>query len=228
MQRIPFGIRHILVIICQSLGLLIVAFSTTVFASLTGVVFASLGAGIGAVNCLALSSHFPKSVIAMWSTGSGAAGITSSLSYAAFTEPHFAHFSTKTTLLIMLIIPFFYSIAYWIILDIPDTVHKIQILNPKTYLIKDVIVQKNVESNERKSADKIVETINSKENNTTPEIKNSEIVVIDKNDKKVLTFVGKLKLFVILRKFTFPIFLVYFAQFLINQGLVSNITMNSK
>uniref|UniRef100_A0A914QHX5 Battenin n=1 Tax=Panagrolaimus davidi TaxID=227884 RepID=A0A914QHX5_9BILA len=193
MQRVPFGIRHALVVLCQSLGLLIVAFSNTVSGSLTGVVFASLGAGIGAVNCLALSSHFPKSVVAMWSTGSGAAGITSSLSYAAFTEPHFAHLSTKTTLLIMLIIPFFYSIAYWIILEIPDTVHKIQILNPKTYIIKEIIYHSNDnQSNENKKADTIVEVAEKE----CLEMKTAKIVV-EKTDKKALTFVSKLKLFVV-------------------------------
>uniref|UniRef100_A0AC34FM24 Uncharacterized protein n=1 Tax=Panagrolaimus sp. ES5 TaxID=591445 RepID=A0AC34FM24_9BILA len=72
----------------------------------------------------------------MWSSGSGAAGIISSFSYAALTEPHFANFSPKATLLVMLIIPFLYAATFWLIMDVPDSVYQVNVFDPRSYIIK--------------------------------------------------------------------------------------------
>jgi battenin len=58
-----------------------------------------------------------RNVISTWSSGTGAAGIISAFSYAALTEPHFAHWSPKTVLLIMLIVPIFSAFTFEIYLD---------------------------------------------------------------------------------------------------------------
>uniref|UniRef100_A0A914PS29 Battenin n=1 Tax=Panagrolaimus davidi TaxID=227884 RepID=A0A914PS29_9BILA len=135
MYRIPYGIRHAAVVSCQALSFIIVAFSPNVAVSLIGVVFAAIGAGLGAINCLALSSHFSKTSVSTWSSGTGAAGVVASFAYAAFTEPHLANLSPKVTMLIMLVIPLTYSMAYWAVLDKPNTIYKCNPINPLTWIV---------------------------------------------------------------------------------------------
>uniref|UniRef100_A0A915DWW9 Battenin n=2 Tax=Ditylenchus dipsaci TaxID=166011 RepID=A0A915DWW9_9BILA len=82
----PYSVRHTMVILLQCLSFLIVAFSTGLFMGLTGVVFASIGAGLGEVSYLSLSSHFHSDTISSWSSGTGGAGIVGSLAFAVLTD----------------------------------------------------------------------------------------------------------------------------------------------
>lgn len=59
---ISYSVRHTLVVVLQLSSFLIVAFSERVEISLLGVVFASLGAGLGEVTYLSLCSHFNRNL----------------------------------------------------------------------------------------------------------------------------------------------------------------------
>jgi len=72
---------------------------------LTGVVFASIGAGLGEISYLSMSSHFHAGVISSWSSGTGGAGIVGSLAFAVLTDAHLGNLSPKTALLVMLVVP---------------------------------------------------------------------------------------------------------------------------
>nr|CAD2170176.1 unnamed protein product [Meloidogyne enterolobii] len=95
MNRIPFGFRHLLVCLLQASSYLVVAFSPNIQISLFGVVLAALGSGLGEICYLALSSHYSKSTIASWSSGTGGAGISGALAYAILTEPKFFDMSQE-------------------------------------------------------------------------------------------------------------------------------------
>uniref|UniRef100_A0A915NIA7 Battenin n=1 Tax=Meloidogyne floridensis TaxID=298350 RepID=A0A915NIA7_9BILA len=111
MNRIPFGFRHLLVCLLQASSYLVVAFSPNIQISLFGVVLAALGSGLGEICYLALSSHYSKSTIASWSSGTGGAGIAGALAYAILTEPKFFDMSPRNALLVMLIVPIIFAIT---------------------------------------------------------------------------------------------------------------------
>uniref|UniRef100_A0AC34FIM8 Uncharacterized protein n=1 Tax=Panagrolaimus sp. ES5 TaxID=591445 RepID=A0AC34FIM8_9BILA len=52
------SVRHTAVVIFQALSYIIVALSSSVVVGITGVVFASIGAGLGEITYLSLASHF--------------------------------------------------------------------------------------------------------------------------------------------------------------------------
>uniref|UniRef100_A0A914Q774 Battenin n=1 Tax=Panagrolaimus davidi TaxID=227884 RepID=A0A914Q774_9BILA len=205
MQKVPLGITQLFVLLCQAFGLIIAAYASTVSGSLIGVILASFGTGMGSVNILALATHFPKETVKSWSTGWGAAGIVASFCYAAFTEAHLANLSIKTTLLFMLGSPILYATAYWIILEMPKTVHQVKIFNFKSYYIHNIKVAPAVKTFSPPLAD------------------TGEMALEQEKEerKKNLGYLEKLNLFVIFKKYTVPLFFVYFGQYLINQGIVS-------
>ncbi|CAD6186511.1 unnamed protein product [Caenorhabditis auriculariae] len=134
MDRFPFGARVAVVCALQATSYFVVAYSSSVAMSLAGVVFVSLGGGLGEITFLALSAHYPKVAIAGWSSGTGAAGLIGSFSYAFLTEPHMANLTPKTALLIQLFIPVLFVIAYYIMLAKPNSVYSPG-LNPRTWIV---------------------------------------------------------------------------------------------
>jgi battenin len=68
-----------------------------------GVACASISAGFGEITMLQLTSFYPRYTVTAWSSGTGAAGLLGSFSYAALTGP--LHVKPKTAMLILLFIP---------------------------------------------------------------------------------------------------------------------------
>uniref|UniRef100_A0AC34GUL1 Battenin n=1 Tax=Panagrolaimus sp. ES5 TaxID=591445 RepID=A0AC34GUL1_9BILA len=214
MNRIPYGVRHAIVVSCQALSFIIVAFSPNVIVALIGVVFAAIGAGLGAINCLALSSHFSKTTVSTWSSGTGAAGVVASFAYAAFTEPHLANLSPKVTMLIMLVIPLTYSMAYWAVLNKPNTIYKCNLLNPLTWIVPyshdDDIFENSVKNLH------VVANYDEEEGDV------SEIVKANQSGRVVQRKLSLIEKFIVIKslwRYMIPVILVYFAQYFINQGL---------
>uniref|UniRef100_UPI00358E1256 battenin-like isoform X2 n=1 Tax=Myxine glutinosa TaxID=7769 RepID=UPI00358E1256 len=116
LHHVPYSIRVVTCALFSSGSFLVVSFSVNVAMSLTGVVFASFSSGLGEVTFLSLSTFFNRHVISGWSSGTGAAGLVGSLTYLGFTQ---AHISPENTLLIMLVVPAFLIVSYWIVLVFP-------------------------------------------------------------------------------------------------------------
>ncbi|CAI4230100.1 unnamed protein product [Auanema sp. JU1783] len=213
MHRIPFGVRHTIVIALQIACYFLVAFSPSVAISLTGVTLASFSQGIGEITYLALSSFFPSSTIAAWSSGTGGAGLIGSFAYALMTDDHVGKMSPKTALLCMLFIPVVFAITYWFILDFPEDVYT-PTLSPKTWLIpKNYLAQRMERSG---SAD---------EDGKDDDPSTSRPLCVPQRD---LSLKEKLFLIVPLLKFMVPLALVYMGEYLINQGLTELIMFDCK
>uniref|UniRef100_A0A1I8B4D8 Battenin n=1 Tax=Meloidogyne hapla TaxID=6305 RepID=A0A1I8B4D8_MELHA len=135
MNRIPFGFRHLLVCSLQAASYLVVAFSPNIQVSLFGVVLAAMGSGLGEICYLALSSHYAKSTIASWSSGTGGAGIAGALAYAILTEPKFFDMTPRNALLLMLIVPIVFAITYWSLLTPVTTVHRMNLFKMSTWAV---------------------------------------------------------------------------------------------
>lgn len=95
----------------QALSFIVVASSSGPVMGLGGVILASLGAGLGDITLLALSSHFHNNVITSWSSGTGGAGIIGALTYAFLTDRNLLNFSPQTALFSMLICPLLFGLT---------------------------------------------------------------------------------------------------------------------
>ena len=68
-----------------------------------GVACASISSGFGEITVLQLTSFYSKHTVTAWSSGTGAAGLFGSLSYALMTGP--MGIKPRTAILILLFIP---------------------------------------------------------------------------------------------------------------------------
>ncbi|KAE9548846.1 hypothetical protein FO519_007938 [Halicephalobus sp. NKZ332] len=219
MQKIPSGMRHGIVCALQVTCYLIVAFSTSVTMSLMGVTFAAAGMGLGEITYLGLSSYFPRSVVAAWSSGTGGAGIIGSLAYAGLTEPHLANLSPKNACLAMLIVPILFAVAYWFLMVVPDTVHQVQILKPGTWIVNG---QNLVVCSTRSVHSRTASEVDWSSNDTKLE-KSGSVNPIGNEfiNQRHIPFKEKLLLIVPMLKYMIPLVVVYIAEYAINQGLTT-------
>ncbi|VDM42038.1 unnamed protein product [Toxocara canis] len=203
MYRVPFGIRHLVVVLLQGGSFIVVANSRTVATGLAGVVIASAGSGLGEVTYLSLASYFSSRVVTTWSSGTGGAGVLGAFTYAALTDSHMLAMSPRTALLTMLFIPAVFAFTYWKVLILPSTVHRVSLTYPSTYLVP--------------SYGKVSRTDNDND---------EDVRLLDEDDERPVnvsrdfSFSQKLAMFKPLLRFMVPLSLVYFAEYFINQGLV--------
>lgn len=115
---IPYSIRVLLCSLTAATSFIIVSFSTGIWMSTLGVVFASVSSGLGELSFLGLTSFFHSSVISGWSSGTGGAGILGALSYSGLTQ---VGLSPKNTLLVMLLVPVLMMISYFGVLVHPPS-----------------------------------------------------------------------------------------------------------
>lgn len=99
----------------------IISFAAVAFASsrwivLLGVILTSFASGLGEPTFLAHSTHYNKNVVSTWSSGTGGAGVIGALSYSLLRE---TGLSSCETLLIMIIVPTIELITYFTILTPP-------------------------------------------------------------------------------------------------------------
>ncbi|XP_038067190.1 battenin-like isoform X2 [Patiria miniata] len=111
---IPYDFRVAVCVLTATSSFLLVAFIgvRVVSVALTGVALAGLSTGLGEFTYLSLSSFYDKNAVSTWSSGTGASGLVSSLTYAGLTEV----LAPKNALLVMLVVPALMIISYWGIL----------------------------------------------------------------------------------------------------------------
>ena len=113
MHHFKYSTRVVFVVIACTSSFLIVGLTPSNLQWLIyiGVCFASLCTSLGEITFLSMSTLYDR-VLALsgWGSGTGAAGIGASLIYAALTS--LAGLSPRTTILIMLFIPFLMAISF--------------------------------------------------------------------------------------------------------------------
>ncbi|CAJ0933107.1 unnamed protein product, partial [Mesorhabditis belari] len=214
MHRIPYGFRHFIVVGLQLASYLVVAYATSFEMAILGVGLASFGSGIGETTYLSLSSHFPPSTIAAWSSGTGGAGVIGSFSYAFLTEPHLGGLSPKNALLVMLIIPVAFAVAYWIVLRFPTTVYSPK-CSPNSWIVPagyDGTSEKKNGAKDPITGEPLLETTEK----------------VHRVPQRVLSFSEKISLIKPLLKLMIPLIFVYYGEYLINQGLTQLIYFDCK
>lgn len=96
----------------SSASFLIIAFSSVKPLVLFGVVCASIGSGFGEITFLSLTSWYDKSTVTGWSSGTGMAGIAGATIYTVLKK----FLSPRITLLVQTCIPAIMLVSYLLIL----------------------------------------------------------------------------------------------------------------
>ncbi|KAF7646099.1 hypothetical protein LDENG_00193700 [Lucifuga dentata] len=201
-HKLPYGVR---VWFCSSMAVtsfLLVSFSSTVWMSILGVVFASISSGLGELTFLSLTVFFSRDVLGGWSSGTGGAGVAGALLYSGLTQ---AGLSPRITLLIMLLVPFTMLLSYFFLLVSPPSL-------PQWHSRETGCTSGNITGSEerRRLMDESDEQEREQQEKSTQENRNTGL----------LTFTEKLHVIRGLLRFVFPLGLVYFAEYFINQGLL--------
>uniref|UniRef100_A0A7I5E764 Battenin n=1 Tax=Haemonchus contortus TaxID=6289 RepID=A0A7I5E764_HAECO len=193
MHRIPYGIRHFFICTLQATSLLLTAFAESVPAALVGVCVASVAGGFGETTYLGLAGHYSKHTIATWSSGTGMAGLAGAFSYAGMTDARLLALTSTQAMLVMLVVPAMFAFTYYIVLVRAPTVREISVIRPSEWF----------------------------SSSQSLEIKASPSTTdIDKQLSAQAGLVEQLKIAKSLLKYMVPMFLVYVAEYLINQGLL--------
>uniref|UniRef100_A0A3P9ARH2 Battenin n=1 Tax=Maylandia zebra TaxID=106582 RepID=A0A3P9ARH2_9CICH len=116
-HKMPYGIRVLFCAIMAATSFLLVSFSSAVWMSILGVIFASISSGLGELSFLSLTVYF-SSVLEGWGSGTGAAGLIGALLYSVLIQ---AGLSPRVTLLIMLVVPFTMVVSYFLLLVCPPS-----------------------------------------------------------------------------------------------------------
>uniref|UniRef100_A0A8C7VP45 Battenin n=1 Tax=Oncorhynchus mykiss TaxID=8022 RepID=A0A8C7VP45_ONCMY len=110
-HNLPYGFRVLVCVATAIASFLVVSFSSTMWISVLGVIFASVSAGLGELSFLSLTVFFSRDVLGGWGSGTGGAGVAGALLYSGLTQ---AGLSPRNTLLIMLVVPVaMASVAPW-------------------------------------------------------------------------------------------------------------------
>ncbi|KAF8368107.1 cln-3.2 [Pristionchus pacificus] len=209
LQNVPFDIRHAAGVVLQASAFVVVAISDTAYLALAGVVLASFGSGLGEVSYLSLSAYFPDSVITAYSSGTGGAGVFGALAYASLTDAAMANLTPKQALLTMLVVPFIFAYAFWWVLHLPPSVHRVRVVEPRSWLIA------------RGEASTVAPLLHDSDDEIEEEEGRAgrDAATVPFNFQ-ALPSKEKWRAIKPLFSYMLPLALVYFAEYFINQGLL--------
>lgn len=195
-HKLPYGVRVLFCVVMAATSFLLVSFSSAVWMSILGVIFASISAGLGELSFLSLTVYFSRDVLGGWGSGTGGAGVAGSLLYSGLIQ---AGLSPRITLLIMLVVPFAMLVSYFFLLVPPPSFPQWRSSNSEYSAVSSEERRQLMDDSEEEDQVK-----------STPENRTTGL----------LTFPEKLQVIKGLLKFILPLGLVYFAEYFINQGLM--------
>ncbi|XP_032394016.1 battenin isoform X1 [Etheostoma spectabile] len=194
-HKLPYGFRVLFCAIMAATSFLLVSFSSAVWMSILGVIFASISAGLGELSFLSLTVYFSRDVLGGWGSGTGGAGVAGALLYSGLTQ---IGLSPQMTLLIMLVVPFAMLFSYFFLLVLPPSLPQWKSRDTEYAAVGSEDRQRLMDDPEEEEQEK-----------STPE-----------RTTGPLTLTEKLHVIKGLLRFVLPLGLVYFAEYFINQGLM--------
>nr|XP_040046141.1 battenin isoform X1 [Gasterosteus aculeatus aculeatus] len=196
-HKLPYGFRVLFCAFMAAGSFLLVSFSSAVWMSILGVIFASVGAGLGELTFLSLTVYFSRDVLGGWGSGTGGAGVGGALLYSGLTQ---AGLSPQVTLLSMLVVPVVMCLSYFFLLDLPPSLPQWRCAETEYRAVGSEDRRALMDGSEEEEQEK-----------STP----AEVMTAGP-----LTFTEKLCVVKGLLWFVLPLGLVYFAEYFINQGLM--------
>ncbi|XP_062309260.1 battenin isoform X2 [Osmerus eperlanus] len=200
-HKFPYGFRVLVCVATAIVSFLLVSFSSTVWMSIMGVVFASVSSGLGELSFLSLTVFFSRDVLGGWGSGTGGAGVAGALLYSALTQ---VGLSPRVTLQVMLVVPVAMVVSYFFLLVFPPSFPQWQCgeagpalsVRGRCSQERQPLMEDSAEEEQPQSA---------------PE---------EYMPTGPLTFTEKCQCIKGLLGFVLPLGLVYFAEYFINQGLM--------
>lgn len=118
---IPYSLRVLIFAVLSTCGMLVVALSGSgdaggIAAKLVGIVFANISSGAGEVHFLSLTHFYGQLSLAAWGSGTGGAGLIGAGAYALATTT--LGFSSQATLLASAVIPFGMLLSFFMLLPL--------------------------------------------------------------------------------------------------------------
>ena len=166
----------------------------------TGIIFASFATSFGEMTILSLSTFYSSKLsLAGYASGTGASGFVSTFIYAFLTS---IGMTPSSTILLMLIVPVLMGFNF-------------MMLPPYRYDFSKVNKDDESAIKEANGNDIPLQVLDE----PRTELDNNEKDVIISMDKKDFKFKDKIFLLRHLLKYMIPLFLVYYSEYLINQGL---------
>lgn len=117
---VPYSLRVILFALISSWGMLLIAFTPaytdggTITTKMAGVILASLSSGAGELSFLGLTHFYGNTSLAAWGSGTGGAGLVGSGAYAIATTA--IGLSVKTSLLASAFLPVVMLLSFFLVL----------------------------------------------------------------------------------------------------------------
>ncbi|CAM4828140.1 unnamed protein product, partial [Rotaria magnacalcarata] len=206
MHKISYNIRFALIVIFAVSALVIVGLSKVVAFSLFGIACASISSGFGEITMLQLTSFYPKHTVSAWPSGTGAAALLGALSFAALTAP----LKVKSLTITVGKRPF-------------TSMYVSRGGRKRLYMLRygDSRCRKlSFRSKyDRVTALFLTFTISDATTTDADTDNDTEEKITVNKTTTVTKFMSKLQLVKPLLKYMIPLSLVYFAEYLINQGL---------
>ncbi|XP_019213867.1 battenin isoform X1 [Oreochromis niloticus] len=195
-HKMPYGVRVLFCAIMAATSFLLVSFSSAVWMSILGVIFASISSGLGELSFLSLTVFFSRSVLEGWGSGTGAAGLIGAFLYSGLIQ---AGLSPRITLLIMLVVPIIMFISYFFLLVCPPSLPQWRTKETEYAALVSEDRQQLLDS----SDDEEPESSTTEDQPTGP-----------------LSFRERLSVIRGLWRFVLPLGVVYLTEYFINQGLM--------
>lgn len=206
-HRVPYNVRVLVFIALSTVGMLMVALTPptkSVAVKMVGVVLASLSSGGGELSFLGMTHYYGHISLVGWGSGTGAAGLVGAGLYVVLTE--WWRFSVKDSLLFSATLPAVMFVAFFMIL--PRGPLR-EATGPKVY---ETVPESDTDAQQepdRESTDGVLNPEYSTLLTTYP-ARRSGPTSLAANLRRVKALVIP---------YMVPLFLVYIAEYTINQGV---------
>ena len=228
LDYISYHLRVAVCVISNIISLVMLGTFTELSLILTGVVFASIEAGLGEITFLSLSTFYGPNAVVAWSSGTGAAGILGSVYYIVFSS----FLPTRTVIYFVLVIPCVMSLAFWGCLYIPQVVVlKLPILQVyKRSRLKRADSEEQLLDEDTENNDNIGDS-NSVAMTSSTAVPEKQVATSKANStthrSEIVQFLTRMLFTRKLLRYMIPLFIVYMFEYMINQGLFELLYYNN-
>ena len=234
MHRLPYVFRVWVVALFGIAAFLMTGLLDSLWLRLAGVICASISAGFGEVTFLAMSSFYHPNTVSAWSSGTGGAGLFGSLLYLAMTS--WIGLSPSFTLLVSSVFPFGVLIAFYGLLRKPFQDSTVVVTSLSEADVRVITPLPSSTSSSRGDSSSTIPP------DDAPLLVRSSGTAARRPDGSLepdpepgslegakpaqLSLAVRVSLLVPLLKYILPLFLVYYAEYTINQAVSPTITFS--
>lgn len=209
MDRIPYRVRIVFAIFMGLVSFQLVAWGPNSTIKLIGVVCASISSGLGEITFLAMSAFYHRNVVSSWSSGTGAAGIVGATWYLAFTAWFTFIPNDKRPFVAMIAcsgMPLLMAFAYFFLMSPLKTAAKVNLsalINSELATPTEALLEHD---------DHSLVNLDGSALEAAPTFESTAA-------EAPLTLKERAKMIPTLLWYILPLLLVYFGEYLINQGV---------